>query len=136
MNLKENVRKLKKDIPAIFLAIKDVNTPLIAKALAFITVAYALSPVDLIPDFIPVLGYLDDFVLLPFLVFLTIKFIPCDILEKYREESKNLWIDEKPRKWYFAVPIIFIWLIIIFIVYRYFFLIKRPTLKKHSSFNI
>ena len=61
--------------------------------------------------------YLDDFVLLPFLVFLTIKFIPCDILEKYREESKNLWIDEKPKKWYFAVPIIFIWLIIIFIVY-------------------
>lgn len=116
MNLKENARKLKKDIPALFLAIKDVNTPLIAKALAFITVAYALSPVDLIPDFIPLLGYLDDLILLPLLVFLTIKFIPCDILEKYREESKKMWIDGKPKKWYYAIPIIFIWLIIIFIV--------------------
>lgn len=53
------------DIPAIFLALKDKDTPIIAKFFACITVAYALSPIDLIPDFIPVLGYLDDIILLP-----------------------------------------------------------------------
>ena len=82
MNLKERTKKLKMDIPAIFLALKDKETPIIAKIFAGITVAYALSPIDLIPDFIPVLGYLDDVILLPAFVALTIKFIPNDILEK------------------------------------------------------
>ena len=72
---------MKTDIPALFLALKDSNTPIIAKIFAGITVAYALSPVDLVPDFVPVLGYLDDVILLPMLVALTIKFIPSDVLE-------------------------------------------------------
>ena len=78
MNLKERADKLKTDIPAIFLALKDNKTPGIAKILAGITVAYALSPIDLIPDFIPVLGYLDDILLLLVLIALTIRFIPSD----------------------------------------------------------
>jgi len=65
MNFKERAQKLKSDIPAIFLALKDKDTPIIAKILAAVTVAYALSPIDLIPDFIPVLGYLDDLIILP-----------------------------------------------------------------------
>ena len=73
MDLKVRAKKLKTDIPALFLALKDDNTPIIAKIFAGITVAYALSPVDLVPDFIPVLGYLDDVILLPMLVVLTIK---------------------------------------------------------------
>ena len=73
MDLKERAKKLKTDIPALFLALKDDNAPIIAKIFAGITVAYALSPVDLVPDFIPVLGYLDDVILLPMLVALTIK---------------------------------------------------------------
>ena len=73
MDLKARAKKLKTDIPALFLALKDDNTPIIAKIFAGITVAYALSPVDLVPDFIPVLGYLDDVILLPMLVALTIK---------------------------------------------------------------
>jgi uncharacterized membrane protein YkvA (DUF1232 family) len=73
MDLKVRAKKLKTDIPALFLALKDDNTPIIAKIFAGITVAYALSPVDLVPDFIPVLGYLDDVILLPMLVALTIK---------------------------------------------------------------
>lgn len=73
MDLKVRAKKLKTDIPALFLALKDDNTPIIAKIFAGSTVAYALSPVDLVPDFIPVLGYLDDVILLPMLVALTIK---------------------------------------------------------------
>lgn len=68
MTLKERAKKLKRDVPAVFLALKDRETPLLAKITAAVTVAYALSPIDLIPDFIPVLGYLDDVLLLPALI--------------------------------------------------------------------
>lgn len=60
MNLKERAKKLKADVPAVFLVLKDKRTPVFVKVMAAVTVAYALSPIDLIPDFIPVLGYLDD----------------------------------------------------------------------------
>lgn len=63
MNLKERAGKLKSDVPALTMALKDARTPPAAKTLAGITVAYALSPIYLIPDFVPVLGYLDDVVL-------------------------------------------------------------------------
>lgn len=113
MNLKERAKKLKTDIPAIFLALKDKETPIIAKIFAGITVAYALSPIDLIPDFIPVLGYLDDVILLPAFVALTIKFIPNDILEKKRKLSERMWENGKPKKWYYAIPIVLIWILIV-----------------------
>ena len=112
MDLKTRAKKLKTDIPAIFLALKDKDTSIIAKVFAGITVAYALSPVDLVPDFIPVLGYLDDIILLPLLVTLTIKFIPQDVLEKNRKQAEGMWQEGKPKKWYYAIPIIVIWLII------------------------
>ena len=113
MNLKERAKKLKTDIPAIFLALKDKETPIIAKIFAGITVAYELSPIDLIPDFIPVLGYLDDVILLPAFVALTIKFIPNDILEKKRKLSERMWENGKPKKWYYAIPIVLIWILIV-----------------------
>ena len=68
------------DIPALFLALKADDTPMLAKIFARITVAYTLSPIDLVPDFIPVLGYLDDVILLPMLVALTINFV-CMVCE-------------------------------------------------------
>ena len=113
MNLKERAKKLKTDIPAISLALKDKETPIIAKIFAGITVAYALSPIDLIPDFIPVLGYLDDVILLPAFVALTIKFIPNDILGKKRKLSERMWENGKPKKWYYAIPIVLIWILIV-----------------------
>ena len=113
MNLKERAKKLKTDIPAIFLALKDKETPIIAKIFAGITVAYALSPIDLIPDFIPILGYLDDVILLPAFVALTIKFIPNDILEKKRKLSERMWENGKQKKWYYAIPIVLIWILIV-----------------------
>lgn len=118
MDLKARAKKLKTDIPALFLAIKDNDTPILAKVFAGITVAYALSPVDLVPDFIPVLGYLDDIILLPMLVALTIIFIPQDVLERNRKQAEGMWQDGKPKKWYYAIPIIVIWIIIIGLILK------------------
>ncbi|MCC8051310.1 MAG: DUF1232 domain-containing protein [Clostridiales bacterium] len=115
---KERARRLKSDVPAVSLALKDENTPVLAKLFAGLTVAYALSPVDLIPDFIPVLGYLDDIILLPALVALTVKCIPHDVLERYRKESEGIWADGRPKKWYYALPVILIWLLIIRLIVR------------------
>lgn len=118
MDLKERAKRLKTDIPAVFLALKDKDTPIIAKILAGITVAYALSPIDLIPDFIPILGYLDDVLLLPMLVALSIKLIPANIFERCRNEAEGLWENGKPKKWYFAVPVVLFWLVIIFLIVK------------------
>lgn len=120
MNLKERAKKLKSDIPAVFIALKDKGTPAAAKIFAAITVAYALSPIDLIPDFIPVLGYLDDVILLPALVALTIKFIPKDKFEECRKKAENLWEKGRPKKWYYGIPILLIWALVIFLIVRIF----------------
>ena len=116
MNLKERAKKLKTDIPAIFFAIKDRETPILAKIFAGITVVYALSPIDFIPDFIPVLGYWDDLILLPLLVALTIKFIPKDVLERNRKRSKEMQSNALSKKWYYALPIILIWVLLIALI--------------------
>lgn len=116
MNLKERAKKLKTDTPAVFLALKDKNTPFIAKVFAALTIGYALSPIDLIPDFIPVLGYLDDVILLPAMIALTIKLIPENIWERCKKEAENMWKDGKPRKWYYAIPVLLIWLLLIWII--------------------
>lgn len=118
MDLKERAKKLKTDIPAIFWALKDKETPLAAKIFAWCTVAYALSPIDLIPDFIPILGYLDDVILLPALVALTVKLIPEDIMERSRRLSAEIWKNGKPKKWYYSIPIILIWLLIIWLIVK------------------
>lgn len=118
MNLKQRAKQLKSDIPALFLSLKQKKTPLIAKLAAAITVAYALSPIDLIPDFIPVLGYLDDLILLPALVALTIKLIPKDIFLQCKTESEGMWANGKPKKWYFAIPIILFWMLIAWIIIK------------------
>lgn len=118
MDMKERAKKLKTDIPAIFLALKDKNTPAAAKILAGVTVAYALSPVDLIPDFIPVLGYLDDIILLPALIAMTVKLIPRDIMEDCRRKAEGMWQDGKPKQWYYAVPVILLWVIMIVVIVK------------------
>ena len=120
MSLKERAKKLKSDIPALALALKDADTPILAKILAGITVAYALSPVDLIPDFIPVLGYLDDLILLPLLVAATVKLIPHDVFDKCRTQAEGMWENGKPKKWYYALTIILIWVLLIEIIVKAF----------------
>lgn len=118
MNIKERAKKLKTDIPAIFLALKDEETPSSAKIIAAITVAYALSPIDLIPDFVPILGYLDDVILLPALVALTVRLVPKEIMERNRKLAEGLWKNGKPKKWYYAIPIVLIWLLIIWLIVK------------------
>ena len=118
MNLKEKARQLKTDVPAIFLCLRSKDAPLIAKIFAGVTVAYALSPIDFIPDFIPVLGYLDDIILLPALITLTVRFIPQDIFERYRAEAKEMWATGKPKKWYYALPIVVIWLLAFWLIIK------------------
>lgn len=118
MSLKDKVNMLKRDIPAVFIALKKKETPLLAKILAGITVGYALSPVDLIPDFVPVLGYLDDLVIIPLLLALTVKFIPKDIWEQSKVEADGLWDNGKPKKWYYAIPIVLMWALVIWLIVK------------------
>ena len=120
MDLKERAGRLKSDIPALFLALKDKDTPAAAKVLAAVTVAYALSPIDLIPDFIPDLGYLDDLILLPALLALTVKLIPADVLERCRSQAEGMWKDGKPKRWYYSVPIVIFWIAVILIIFKVF----------------
>lgn len=119
MKLKEKANKLKKDVPAIFLAMKDKEMPIIAKIMAAIAVGYVLSPIDLVPDFIPVLGYLDDVILIPALIALTIKLIPPSVWDRCLLEAEDMWKDGKPKKWYYSIPIMVIWLLIIWLIIKY-----------------
>lgn len=118
MKLSERATQLKRDIPAVFLALKHKNTPILAKITAALTIVYALSPVDLVPDFIPVLGYLDDLIILPALVALTVKLIPAGIMDECRAASAGMWENGKPKKWYYAIPFVIIWLLILFLLFR------------------
>jgi uncharacterized membrane protein YkvA (DUF1232 family) len=116
MKLNDRAEKLIVDIPAAFLAIKRKDTPLFAKILAGLAVAYALSPIDLIPDFIPVLGLLDDLILLPLLIAASFKLIPKNILDECRAQSAGMWAKGKPKKWIYAIPIIVFWLLIVYVI--------------------
>ena len=117
INWKERAKDLKRDVPAVYLTMKDVRTPILPKVIAVLTVVYALSPIDLIPDFIPVLGYLDDLIILPAMVTLMIKLIPKDVWQEKQEEATELWADGKPKNWLFAIPIVLIWVFIIYLIF-------------------
>lgn len=118
MSIKDKTKKLKKDVPGVFIALKKKETPVIAKIFAGLTVGYALSPVDLVSDFVPILGYLDDITVLPLLVAMTVKFIPRDIWEQSKIESEGLWDNGKPKKWYYAIPVILIWVLIVWLIVK------------------
>ncbi len=85
---KQRVRKLRTETYALYLAVKDPRVPWYAKFSAGCVVAYALSPIDLIPDFIPVLGYVDDLILVPLGIALTIRMIPPEVLAEYRANAR------------------------------------------------
>ena len=88
--LKQWASELRRDIVALSLAARDARVPWYAKALAAAVAAYALSPIDLIPDFIPVLGQIDDLILVPFGIWLVVKFIPAPVMADLREQAKGL----------------------------------------------
>lgn len=102
-------RELKGDVYTVYFAARDPRTPWYAKALALLIAAYAVSPIDLIPDFIPVVGHLDDVILVPLGVMLAIRLIPHDLLEQHRQSAAQL--DREPRDWRIGMLFVAIWLI-------------------------
>lgn len=118
MKIKERAEQLKTDIPAVFLALKAKETSAGAKIFAALAVAYALSPVDLIPDFIPVIGYVDDLLILPSLIALAVRCIPKEVFDRYREQALGMWENGKPKRWYYAVPILLVWILAFWLIVR------------------
>ena len=114
-SLKINIKKLKKEIKALYLASKRRDVPWYAKLVILLVVGYALSPLDLIPDFIPIFGLIDDMILLPLGIAFAIKLVPSDIMNECREQSENIFKEGKPKNWIAGSIIIFIW--VVFLTY-------------------
>ena len=110
--LKGRARSLKTELYALYLAYRDPRVPWYARILAICVVGYAFSPIDLIPDPIPILGYLDDLILVPLGVWLTIKLIPVDVLVECREQAKHQSQTGAPTNWVAAGLIIAIWILL------------------------
>jgi uncharacterized membrane protein YkvA (DUF1232 family) len=108
---RERAGKHKGDVVAVALAMRDPRVPWYAKALGACVVAYALSPIDLIPDFIPVIGYLDDLVLVPLGVLLMVRLIPAEVLAEHRAAAAA--IVERPVSHAGAAAVILVWLLLL-----------------------
>ena len=106
--LRNWAREMKRDVVALYLAARDPRVPWYAKAVALGVAAYALSPIDLIPDFIPVIGYLDDVILVPLGIVLAVRLIPADILAEHRAAATAA--SERPTSRSAAVVIVAIWI--------------------------
>ena len=111
-SLKAWAKRIKRDGVTLWFAGKHPRTPWYAKALGVFVVAYALSPIDLIPDFIPVLGYVDDMLLLPAWIWLTVRLLPPDVLLECRAQADEWMQTEgaKPRSRWGALLIVTLWL--------------------------
>ena len=109
--LKEFARIIKGEIHTIYLVARHPRTPKLAKLLAIFVVAYALSPIDLIPDFIPVLGYLDDLIIVPLGIYFLLKIVPQDIIEECRKIASEKIHEDLPSSKKAAAVIITLWLI-------------------------
>jgi uncharacterized membrane protein YkvA (DUF1232 family) len=116
---KQRAKELKIQVYAIYLAYQDPRVPLHARILAACVVGYAFSPLDLIPDPIPVLGYLDDLVLVPLGVALTLRMIPADVLAECQQKSREVMEQGKPVNRAAAAIIITIWLVLAALVVRF-----------------
>lgn len=125
--LKLKAKRLKEESYALHFAYKDPRTPWQAKAMIILTLCYLLSPIDLIPDFIPVLGYLDDLVIVPLLITLSIKLIPEKVMEESRIKAAETPFSLK-KKWWMAIVFIIIWIIIIWILLNAFWFNKKSPI--------
>jgi uncharacterized membrane protein YkvA (DUF1232 family) len=118
--LKTRARALKREAYVIYLAARDPRTPWYVKALIFFVVAHTFSPIDLIPDFIPVLGYLDDLIITPGGIWLAIRLIPAEVMVEARATAATYDVDKSVGK-FGAMIIILLWIIGV-IAAVYFFL--------------
>jgi uncharacterized membrane protein YkvA (DUF1232 family) len=105
-------RIMKRDVIALYLAARDPRVPWYAKTLALVVAGYALSPIDLIPDFVPVLGYLDDLLLVPLGILLAIRLIPADLVAELRLAAESL--RDRPASNMAAAVIVLLWALAIF----------------------
>jgi len=119
--LKQRARNLKAETYALYLAARDPRTPWYAKVLIACIVAYAFSPIDLIPDFVPVLGYLDDLVLIPMGVALALKLVPSHVLAECRSRARETIHNRKPRNWIAGAEIIVIWVLAAALCIKWFY---------------
>jgi len=111
--IKRWIADARRDVVVLYLAARDPRVPWHAKGLALATVAYAFSPIDLIPDFIPVLGLLDDLIILPLAIWLAVKLIPAEVMEDLRAQAERRIADKsrsRPRNWAGAIIVIGLWL--------------------------
>jgi uncharacterized membrane protein YkvA (DUF1232 family) len=111
-NWKRRARQLKIEVYALYLAYRDPRVPLFARIFAACVVAYAFSPIDLIPDFIPIVGHLDDLVLVPLGVWLSLKMIPREVMSEYREKAQAIIQQGKPINRVAAIVIVGVWLLL------------------------
>jgi uncharacterized membrane protein YkvA (DUF1232 family) len=121
--LKARARALKNEVFAVYLAARDPRTPWYAKALIFFIVAYTLSPIDLIPDFIPVLGYLDDLIITPGGLWLAVRMIPPEVLAEARAAASTHSVDRRAGRFGMLI-ILLLWLIFLLAAV---FLVLRVT---------
>ncbi|WP_255294758.1 MULTISPECIES: YkvA family protein [unclassified Bacillus (in: firmicutes)] len=110
--LKKWAKKLKKQLLILYFAYRDERVPWYAKLFTMLVVAYAFSPIDLIPDFIPILGYLDDVILVPLGVSLALKLIPKEVLEDCKRKVEEKQTTGKPKNWITGAIFIVIWILI------------------------
>jgi len=120
--MKKRARRLKTELYALYLAYRDPRVPWYARATAAVVVTYAFTPLDLIPDFIPVLGLLDDLILLPLGIVLALRMIPPEVMTECRERAKDALSEGRPTNWVAAGVVIGIWLLLaafsVFLVLR------------------
>jgi uncharacterized membrane protein YkvA (DUF1232 family) len=109
---KERIQQLKIDTYALYLAYKDPRVPVYARILAAGVVAYAFSPIDLIPDFIPILGYLDDLLIIPLGIWVSLKLIPSYILAEHRQRAEEIMRQGLPVSRAGAAIVIAIWVLL------------------------
>ena len=111
--LKDRARALKREVAALGLAVQDPRTPWTARILAVVVIAYTFSPIDLIPDFIPVLGYLDDLILIPVGIALVMRLIPSEVMADARLRRDTLPVEKPWQRYLAAVLIILLWLAVL-----------------------
>ena len=114
--LKEHASALNREVYALYIAGRDPRVPWYARIFMGLVLAYALSPIDLIPDFVPVLGYLDDLVILPLGIALSLKMIPAQVMTEARQKAEEALRQGKPSSRVGAILIIAIWLIMLAVV--------------------
>lgn len=108
--LRRRARRLKAEVYALYLAYRDPRVPWYARLFAAGVVAYAFSPIDLIPDFIPVIGFLDDLILVPLGILLALRMIPPPVMAEYRQRAAETHREGRPTNWLAAGVIIAIWI--------------------------